>query len=652
MSEKRFDIKLTELLKRNSDFVDENGELLRESIKNKAWNFDHDLVNLLLSDETIAEHFFDEISEGRFIFNNTRFIDYLNTHRFLDKSYTRFRNKIGLTINDKYFRERGEVALAFPYKDCVLEGGQTAETEKRNEVFFNELIAQDEITRMLDPKVLTNWKRHTQAGEQEVTEICRDDKGIIRENLVIKGNNLIALHSLKEQFRKRIKLIYIDPPYNTKGDANIFGYNNNFNHATWLTFMKNRLNVAKEMLAEDGTIVIAIDDREYAHLKLLCDEIFGRDNYIGTIVVQSKPSGQTTNTHFATCHEYALFYAKSIENVVINRFPLTEKQAKFFNHEDEKGKFHLSPFRRSGGYSTPQERPNSFYPIYYDENTNHFALEKKQGLIKILPIDSDGKERVWRQTPKSFLRLVENGEIVCKKTKGKWTLYIKDRMPAGRKSKTIWLDPEYDASAHGTMLLKNMFDGEKVFSYPKSIHTVKDTIYLLTQSDTNDIILDFFAGSGTTGHATFELNAADNGNRQFILVEQLEKHIDVCEKRLGQVMSKSDFIYCEIRQHNANFLDRIQSATQSKALLGILREMCDGASVLKWYLNTDDIEASEEEFRAIDDVEEQKKALVELLNKTHLYVHASEMEDETFAVSETDKHLTHNFYNGETDAKS
>ncbi len=139
MSEKRFDVKLTELLKTNPNFVDNTGELLRESIKDKAWNFDQELLNLLLIDETIAAQFFDEVSDGHFIFNNTRFIQYLNDQHFLAKSYTQFRNKIGLTIDDKYLRERGEVALAFPYKDCVLEGGQTGETEKREEVFFNEL---------------------------------------------------------------------------------------------------------------------------------------------------------------------------------------------------------------------------------------------------------------------------------------------------------------------------------------------------------------------------------------------------------------------------------------------------------------------------------------------------------------------------------
>ena len=225
-------------------------------------------------------------------------------------------------------------------------------------------------------------------------------------------------------------------------------------------------------------------------------------------------------------------------------------------------------------------------------------------------------------------------------------------MPDGRKSKTIWLDPEYDASAHGTMLLKNMFDGEKVFSYPKSIHTVKDTIYLLTQSNTNDIILDFFAGSGTTGHAIFELNTQDNGNRQFILVEQLEKHITVCKERLEKVMTEGNFISCELKSDNQTFLDRILSATESDTLLGIWREMCKGVSVFKWYLNTDNIEEAEKEFIDIDDVDQQKKCLLELIDKSHLYVHYSEMDDENANVNENDKKLTHSFYKGGTDAQS
>ncbi len=505
-----FNQKLINLLKTDRRFVDDAEELIPAAVRNRAWQLDHGLIALLMTDKEIAEKFFDDIN-GRYVFNYNTFITYISDKNFFGDSYTRFRNRIGLTVDDKFLRERGEVALAWPYKDCVLEGGQTHEEEKRQELFFNEILADDEINRLLDAKVLTNWKRHTAAGTQPVSAIKRDEEGIIRENLIIKGNNLIALHSLKQQFRGKIKLIYIDPPYNTKGDANIFGYNNSFNHSSWLTFMKNRLDISKDLLSEKGVLVATIDDYEYAHLKLLCDDTFGRENHIGTIVIQSKPGGRTTNTHFATCHEYALFYAKAIDNVSTNLIKLTEQQELDFNHQDEISRYRLSPFRRGGGYSTPEERPNSFYPIYYNESENEFSLEEKEGFVKILPLDSLGKERVWRQTKPSFLKLVAKGEIVCKKSRGKWTLYIKDRIREGRKTKTIWTDSKYDASAHGTILLKGMFDGKKVFSYPKSIHTVKDAIDIITQRGSNDIVLDFFAGSGTTGHAVLELNKSEGG---------------------------------------------------------------------------------------------------------------------------------------------
>ena len=649
----RFNNKLIELLKTNLDYVDETGELLRDRVKNSAWDFDHDLISLLLTDEEVESKFFEEVN-GRWIFNNNTFVDYINDKNFLSNSYTQFRNKIGLNIDNKFLRERGEVSLVWPYKDCVLEGGQTREEEKRQEIFFNELLAEDEINRLLDPKVLTNWKHHTADGVEDITDVQPGATNTIRHNLLIKGNNLIALHCLKKQLRDHVKLIYIDPPYNTKGDANIFGYNNSFNHSTWLTFMRNRLDVAKDLLSKDGVIVITIDDYEYAHLKLSCDEVFGSENYIGTIIVESQPRGRTTNKHFATCHEYALFYAKTIDNIVINRIALTEEQEAVFDHEDDIGRYQLSPFRRSGGNSTPEERPNSYYPIYYNEREDEFSLENKEGFIKILPIDSQGKPRVWRQTRPSFAKLAERGDIICRRSRGRPTLYIKDRMPEGRKTKTIWNDPKYDASSHGTIRLKDMFGGERVFSYPKSIHAVSDTINLLTQPDQNDIVLDFFAGSGTTGQAVFELNKQDGGNRQFILVEQLEQHVAVCKEGLEIVSAQEpllgrDFLSCELMPYNEVFMERILSALSSEELLGIWREMST-ESFLNWYIKPERPEDAEDLFIAIDDIDKQRTLLAALLDKNQLYVHLSEIEDEKFNVSESDKVLNKHFYGGNEDA--
>ena len=499
MSKQNFNEKLIERLKTHSNFVDESGELLPAAVKNHAWQLNHDLIKLLLTDPELKTTFFDEI-EGHWVFNHNTFIDYINTKNFFANSHTKYRNKIGLNIDDKFLRERGEVSLVWPFKDCILEGGQTKEDEKPTEIFFNEILAQDEINRMFDPKVLTNWKRHTAAGEQDVTEIKRDDNGTIRENLIIKGNNLITLYTLKQQFRGQVKLIYIDPPYNTKGESSTFGYNNSFNHSSWLTFIRNRLEIAKDLLQDDGLIIIAIDDEEQAYLAVLCDEVFGKVNHIGTVIVQSKPSGRTTDSYFATCHEYLHIYSKQAGLPTINFLELTDEQKSQYTEGTGENLFRWRDFLRTGGLSTPKERPNSYYPIYFLPQDEQISLERiSDEQIEILPLDSNGNKRVWRKTPPSFLKHVNDNEIKVQRSKsGQWKVKIIDKIKKGTRPKSVWTDSKYDASSHGTKLLKNLFEGQKVFSYPKSIHAVKDIIEILTEREGDDIILDFFAGSGTT----------------------------------------------------------------------------------------------------------------------------------------------------------
>lgn len=322
MSKERFDEKLIRLLKSNPDFVDDTGEFLRDKVKFHAWDFDHDLIKLLLGELEIKATFFEEVDE-HWIFNNNTFVDYITDKNFLADSYTQFRNKIGLNIDNKFLRERDEVALVFPFKDCVLEGGQTKEEDKRQEVFFNEVLAQDEINRMFDPKVLTNWKRYTATGEQDITEIKRDENGTIRENLIIKGNNLVALHSLKEEFSGKVKLIYIDPPYNPDSPSNTFMYNNNFKRSTWLTFMKNRLEVAKELLTNDGVMIVAIDENELVYLGVLLDEVFpAHEKHCITIV--HNPRG-VQGKNFSYIHEYAFFVIPRGKRVIGDKEIPTEE---------------------------------------------------------------------------------------------------------------------------------------------------------------------------------------------------------------------------------------------------------------------------------------------------------------------------------------
>lgn len=228
---------VADLLKTEIKYTSEDGKLLKASVYSDVMTMDEKLLSLLMSDETIKERFFKDIN-GTLIFDKQKFAWFIESKEFLPDSYTRYTNKIGLTHNGEFISKSNDIVLDFPYKDCVLEGGQDKDDQKRKEIFYNEIIASDEINRMLAPKVFTNVRRYTKEGVEENITFNEND------NLIIKGNNLIALSSLLKRYEGEVKCIYIDPPYNTGNDS--FNYNDSFNHSTWLTFMKNRLEIAKK----------------------------------------------------------------------------------------------------------------------------------------------------------------------------------------------------------------------------------------------------------------------------------------------------------------------------------------------------------------------------------------------------------------------
>ena len=651
MAKKRFDEKLTKLLKTHPDFIDDTGELLRDKIKLYAWDFDHDLINLLLTDGEVESKFFEEVN-GRWIFNNNTFVDYINDKNFLSDSYTQFRNKIGLNIDNRFLRERGEVALVWPYKDCVLEGGQMREEEKRQEIFFNELLAQDEINRMFDPKVLTNWKRHTVDGERNITEIQRDENGTIRENLIIKGNNLIALHCLKEQFRGQVKLIYIDPPYNTGSDS--FGYNDRFNHSSWLTFMKNRLEVAKELLRDDGLIFIHIDDNEMHYLKVLTDDIFGRDNFIATVPRKTRSGRNNVPYNLSQDFDWMLMYTNkaSKKDDLFQRIVLRKYYKTFDFPGDE---WRLSDITVQ---ATIHERQNCNFTLVNPKNGEEF------------PVNPD---RCWGFPKDSFDDYYKRGKIVFP---GDYD-FLNIRKPALRVFKSEEIEKkgdDFDKSSVSSNflnlamdeLLKDMVNekgtdeirelfGRKAFAYPKNELLMQRIIEYTTKE--GDIVLDFYLGSGTTAAVAHKMN------RQWIAIEQMgyvekeymERMKKVIAGEQGGISKSvnwhggSNFIFCELRQYNEAFMERIQSAEYSEELFDILDEM-SSESFLNWYIKPEFPEEAADYFITIDDVDKQKQLLAELLDKNQLYVHLSEIEDEKFDVSESDKVLNKDFYGGDDDA--
>jgi len=558
----------------------------------------------------------------------------------LPDSYTSFKNKIGL-VDEKgeYISSSGDVTLVWPYKDCVLEGGQTKEDQKRDEIFWNETLAPDEIDRLFDPKVLTNWKRYNEKGEHILkgTEKIDFDK----ENLIIKGNNLLSLACLQKNYSKRIKLIYADPPYNTGGDANIFSYNNAFNHSSWLTFMKNRLMLAKQLLSNDGFMVVAIDHVELFYLGALADEIFGRDNFISIITVQHNPKGRNQSKFFSANSEFLLIYAKDKSCANFSTVAIDDDVKESFTEQDLEGSYRWSPYIRARTVWSREVRPDNWYPIYVSKDLMHISSTPIPNSHKLYPRTNSG-DFSWKNVRKTFDELNHDGFFRAIMEDGK--IIIQHKYREQQVLKNVWIDKKYQSEFNGTNLLKELI-GENSFSYPKSLHAVIDIIKIMSAND--DIVLDFFGGSGTTAHAVIEANKEQGYNRKFIICEQLDEHIEVIQKRLKAVFKQSDlinssFIYCELMQWNELYMDKIQKAKTATELKTIWKEISQKA-FYNYFIDVKTINENISDFDQLS-IKEQKKFLIETLDKNQLYVNHSEIDDIDYKVSDDDKKLNSLFY--------
>lgn len=390
------------------------------------------------------------------------------------------------------------------------------------------------------------------------------------ENLYIEGDNLEVLKLLQKSYYRKVKMIYIDPPYNTGNDFvykddfkdNIKNYKEQTNqqnkanaeiqgryHTDWLNMIYPRLRLAKNLLKEDGVIFISIDDNEQANLKKICDEIFGEANFIGVFCINSTPNARDYG-HIGKMHEYALFYAKNIELTSTNMIPEEDKK---FKYEDNHGGFNIHPLYNSNEAFTNKNRPNLYYPFYVNTNKKdengffEIGLEKKDGWIEVYPPKSvkNGVQFVWRWGKEEKARENLNKEIVAHNVEGEYRIVQKMRNDA-KLVRSFLSDKNY-TSRKGTAEVEELM-GEKIFSFPKPIELIK--LFEIVGLEKEDVVLDFFAGSATTAHALIELNKKDNGNRKFILVQlpekiEHEKYLNLCELAEERIRRA-------IKQNNSN----------------------------------------------------------------------------------------------------
>ena len=381
-------------------------------------------------------------------------------------------------------------------------------------------------------------------GNKTLKFVAKDSKNAdTTENIYIEGDNLEVLKLLRQNYYNSIKMIYIDPPYNTGND---FVYNDTFKmdkeesdkaegiisenneklqknqkstnryHANWLNMMYPRLKLARDLLTDDGVIFISIDDNEQANLKRLCDEIFGEENFVASVPIMSNPRGRQSSQFIAQTHEYLVMYSKNYNFLKVFGEKLTEEQKKEYKNSDEYGNYRLLGLRLRGGRATATESPTLHFPIYYNEKINDFYTVKKlETDIEIIPKFENGILGTWRWSKEKIEK--DKKFLIVKRVKDRYDVFQKDYLTneKTRKVKSLWIEKEinYDNSSKE---LSNL-ELDDIFNYAKPIYLMKKIISMIIEK--NDTILDFFSGSATTAHAVMQLNSEDNGNRKYIMVQ-------------------------------------------------------------------------------------------------------------------------------------
>ncbi len=540
---------------------------------------DEKLLTFMLENQNANDYknaFFKTIA-NTLVFNEKALSECLEIKE-LEKSFTRFANKIGLYSQGRPIKSSELVVLNFPFKDNVLLGNAKDNSAKSNELFYHEILHKKEIDTLLKKKALCHFEMH---GEGDLESALKDKN----TNYLIKGNNLIALHSLKKKFAKQVKCIYIDPPYNTGNDS--FNYNDNFNHSSWLVFMKNRLEAAREFLSDDGSIYISLDYNEVHYCKVLMDEIFGVENFQREIIwrIGWLSGYKTSINNFIRNHDTILFYSKNADKLFFNK--------KYIENKDFK---------------------------------ELIKIEKIQSNLDNLGID--------REKQKKIIKIINH-----------------ETRPKRYPLEDIWNGNEYDdlnsiaiVSYSGETVSKML--GTEEIKGQKSEKLIQRILEVSTNE--NDLVLDFFAGSGTTCAVAHKMKRRYIGIEQMDYIETITKERlkKVIEGEQGGISKKCDFkgggsfVYAELKEVNLEVKKQILNANSASECLKIFNDLNER------FLKCADCKIDEidsEEFHNLD-LNEQKRICCALLDSNEDYLNLGDIDEDAWGIDEITKKYNEIFY--------
>lgn len=608
-------------------YITTEGVLKRNSVIEDLDRYDRELITALLSDELIHTSYTEKIADIE-VFKVNQFIEMFEFKRYWEDSYTKYSNKIGLTAGGRFIDESADVVLDFPFKDTVLKASMSKEnlenSDDADEPFLNEVIAKPEIDELFEPKIFVNAKKYNVRGGANITSISAND------NLVIKGNNLIALHSLKKRYAGKVKLIYLDPPYNTTKD---FDYNDKFTHASWLTFMKSRLEIAWQLLSNDGTIWISIDDNESHYLKVLADSIFGRENFLNEVIWQRAYAPVNLKKTFSRSHDYIQVYAKNnSSDKELNRLPRSSEANSRYKNPDNDPRGLWKPGDLSVGPAV---------------SANIYEITTPSGR-KVLPPNG----RSWLYSQERLEEMVADNRI--------WFGKDGNNVPSTKRflsevkgvvAQTFWPYQEVGHNQDAKKEIKALFGGEAVFGTPKPEKLIQRILTL--GSIKGDLVLDFFMGSATTQAVAMKMN------RQFIGIEQMDYINTVSVPRLQKVMEGEQggiskdvnwqgggsFVYAELMEKNQGYLNDLQKAGTIPELMAVYERMKENADI-DFRL---DLAEFEKEIGQFTNLDERRRELIRILDKNQLYYNYANIDDDNVRdlLSESDYHFNKSFYSGD-----